>query len=143
VKFKTTGAHGNAFKQVWLGAWRKYTKYPQLSAARRNPKGGVDDVLKALLSDIDEVLSRRPRALLTEIDPRTAARMRVSHRPIAKAVMDNAGKQKAPKKHQGWLDADPNRARTSSFRMGGIGSMLAVSTCTHAGTSFHYDEGGR
>ncbi|KAF2820791.1 hypothetical protein CC86DRAFT_374122, partial [Ophiobolus disseminans] len=141
VEFKTTGAHGNAFKQVWLGAWRKYTKYPQLSAARRNPKGGVDDVLKALLSEIDEVLSRRPRALLTEIDPCTAARMRVSHRPIAKSVMDNAGKQKAPKKHQGWLDADPDRARTSSFRMGGIGSMLAVSTSTGAGTGFHYDEG--
>jgi hypothetical protein len=63
VKFKTTGAHGNAFKQVWLGAWRKYTKYPQLSAARRNPKGGVDDVLKALLSDIDELcLLRLTRA---------------------------------------------------------------------------------
>ncbi|KAF2818206.1 hypothetical protein CC86DRAFT_375941 [Ophiobolus disseminans] len=141
VKFKTTGAHGNAFKQVWLGAWRKYTKYPQLSAARRNPKSGVDEVLRALLSDIDEVLSRRPRALLAEIDPCTAARMRVSHRPIAKAVMDNAGKQKAPKKHQGWLDADPDRARTYSFRMGGIGSMLAVSTSTGAGTGFHYDEG--
>ncbi|XPS78874.1 hypothetical protein M3J09_010876 [Ascochyta lentis] len=55
--------------------------------------------------------------------------------------MGNAGKQKAPKKHQGWLDADPDRARTSSFRMGGIGSMLAVSTSTGAGTGFHYDEG--
>ncbi|KAF2818399.1 hypothetical protein CC86DRAFT_414046 [Ophiobolus disseminans] len=141
VKFKTTGAHGNVFKQVWLGAWRKYSEYPQLSAARRDPKGGVDKVLKALLSDIDEALSRRPRALLAEIDPRTAARMRVSHRPIAKAVMDNAGKQKDPKKHQGWLNAESDRARTSSFRMGGIGSMLAVSTSTGAGTGFHYDEG--
>jgi hypothetical protein len=43
--------------------------------------------------------------------------------------------------HDEWFDKDTRRARTSAFRVGGIGSMLAVSISSGQGTNYHYDEG--
>jgi hypothetical protein len=71
--------------------------------------------------------------------------------------------RKSGAQHDKWMEKDPERARTSSFRIGGIGSVLAVSICrgakgrpstplsrsylnrdtisSGAGTGLHYDNG--
>lgn len=78
---------------------------------------------------------------LRKVDEPTYNRMRCSHRDISKFTLSNVDQHRAAEAHKVWFAEDPDRARTSSFRLGGIGSMLAVSISTGAGTGYHYDEG--
>jgi hypothetical protein len=78
---------------------------------------------------------------LRKVDELTYNRMRGSHQDISKFAISNVDQHRAAEAHNAWFAKDPDRARTSSFRLGGIGSMMAVSISTGAGTSYHYDEG--
>jgi hypothetical protein len=81
-------------------------------------------------------ISQRIRAL----DPDAYTRMRFSHRPIIKAALNEVGQLRHADAHKKWYSKHPERATTSSARIGGLGSMLAVSTLTGGGTAFHYDQ---
>jgi hypothetical protein len=69
--------------------------------------------------------------------------MRFAYQLIARAAVNGVDKLQESWKRTNarWYKDDTDRANTSTFRLGGIGSMLAVSISTGAGTAFHYDEG--
>ncbi|KAF1940459.1 hypothetical protein EJ02DRAFT_228436 [Clathrospora elynae] len=145
VKFKTTKAHGLEFQQLWLGAWRPYRAAPALTAATlcsvgsERTKAIRDQAQQNLLAKLDKIASKAMR-YLSWFDLPTATRMKRIHRPIAKTTLaiDNLGKQVVA--HKKWYEEHPDRASTSAFRMGGLGTMLAVSISTGAGTGYHYDK---
>jgi hypothetical protein len=112
-----------------------------VTADRRVKKKGADAAITPLLREIDDMISRKTRRLLADADPVVASRQRFSHQHISKSAMRNTDRLKSGAQHDKWLEKDPERARTSSFRIGGIGSVLAVSISSGAGTGFHYDNG--
>ncbi|KAF1937278.1 hypothetical protein EJ02DRAFT_437972 [Clathrospora elynae] len=120
MPFKTTAAHGDTFLQAWIGLWRKYSSTPFVSAGRMQKKPVLNKGIKNLMRILDRSLAKAA-TYLRKVDEPTYNRMRQAHKT--------------------WFAKDPDRARTSSFRLGGIGSMMAVSISTGAGTSYHYDEG--
>jgi hypothetical protein len=140
MPFKTTAAHGNTFLQAWIGLWRKYSGTPFVSAGRMQKKPALNKGIKNLMRILDRSLAKAA-TYLRKFDEPTYNRMRRSHRDISKFTLSNVDQHRAAEAHKAWFAKDPDRARTSSFRLGGIGSMMAVSISTGAGTSYHYDEG--
>ena len=67
--------------------------------------------------------------------------MRVSHQYVGRGAIRDTDVLKYPQINQDWLDKDAGRKKTLYYRMGGFGSMLAVSINSGAGTSLHYDGG--
>ncbi|KAF2818335.1 hypothetical protein CC86DRAFT_414086 [Ophiobolus disseminans] len=70
----TTDAYGVSFQQFWLEGWRKYTKLLFISSDRRRDKPELDRCTKKLLNTVDRIMSRKPRRLITTMDPDTARR---------------------------------------------------------------------
>jgi hypothetical protein len=140
MPFKTTNAHGDTFLQAWIGLWRKYSSTPFVSAGRMQKNPALDKGIKNLVRILDQSLAKAT-TYLRKLDEPTYNRMRYSHCDISKTALSNVDLHRAAEKHKAWFAKDPHRARTSSFRLGGIGSMLAVSISAGAGTSYHYDEG--
>jgi hypothetical protein len=130
-------------QQMWLGAWRKYSMVPYTATNQRKVNKKLDLACKALLLQVDRTMAHRPRRVISELDNATARRMKFAHQPIARAAVHMVEKMQpawVPSAKK-WYQEDPTRAKTKSFRMGGIGSMLAVSISTGPGTAFHYDKG--
>jgi hypothetical protein len=98
---------------------------------------------KALLRLIDSTTALRPRRLISQLDPETAYRMRFAHQPIGRVAVNGVDELQESWKRTNtkWYKDIADRANTSTSRLGGSGSMLAVSISTGAGTVFHYDEG--
>ncbi|KAF2024095.1 hypothetical protein EK21DRAFT_118108 [Setomelanomma holmii] len=142
LKFTTTEAHGQNFLQAWFGVWMKYQAAPFISAARRPKKPSLDSAVTELVETLDKTL-KKSAALLRKVDEPAYNRMRQGHRDAARAAVAGAtsGTHKFAVTQQAWLNKDSNRTGTSSHRMGGIGSMLAVSISTGGGTGYHYDDG--
>ena len=140
MPFNTTKAHGDTFLQAWIGLWRKYSSAPFVSAGRMQKKPALDKGIKNLMRILDRSLAKAAM-YLRKIDEPTYNRIRCSHRDVSKPAPLNVDQHRAAEAHKAWFARDPDRARTSSFRLGGIGSMLAVSIFAGAGTSYHYDEG--
>lgn len=140
MPFYTTKAHGDTFLQAWIGVWRKYSSTPFVSAGRMQKKPALDKGIKNLTQILDQSLDKAAK-YLRKVDEPTYNRMRSSHRDISKSALSNINQHRAAEVHKAWFAEDPDRACTSSFRMGGLGSMLAVSISTGTGTSYHYDEG--
>jgi hypothetical protein len=141
MKSSKTAAHGTSFQQTWLGYWRKYEKAAFLAASSRPTNPALDHAIQNMMRTLDAAfatISQRIRAL----DPDTYTRMRFSHRPIIKAALNDVGQLRHADAHKKWYGKHPERATTSSARIGGLGSMLAVSTSIGGGTAFHYDQGG-
>jgi hypothetical protein len=138
--FNTTKAHGDTFLQAWIGLWRKYSSTPFVSAGRMQEKPGLDEGIKNPIEILDQSLGKAA-TYLRKVDEPTYNRMRCSHRDISKFASSNVDQHRAAEAHKTWFARDPDRARTSSFRLGGIGSMMAVSISTGAGTSYQYKEG--
>ena len=140
MPFNTTESHGNTFLQAWIGLWRKYSSTPFVSAERMQKKPALNKGIKNLMRILDQSLAKAAMYFL-KVDEQTYNRMRCSHRDISKFALSNVGQHRAAEAHKEWFAKDPDRDRTSSFRLGGIGSMLAVFISAGAGTSYHYDEG--
>jgi hypothetical protein len=111
-----------------------------VSSGRMQEKPALDAGVKNLMQTLDRSLAKAA-AHLCEVDKPAYSRMRNSHRHISKHTVAHLDQLKPgmAKKQEEWFAEDPDRARTSSFRLGGIGSMLAVSISTAEGTKFHYD----
>jgi hypothetical protein len=90
-----------------------------------------------LVEDIHLIMRDRPARSLELLDPDIAHRMRFNHQVVAKGMADGVHLQK--EKNRRWHAGDTSRKNTSRFRLGGMGSMLAVSISTAKGTDFHYD----
>jgi hypothetical protein len=140
MPFNTTKAHGDTFLQAWIGLWRKYSSAPFVSAGCLQKKPALDKGIKNLMRILDRSLAKAA-TYLRKVDEPTYNRMRCSHRDISKSALSNVDQHRAAEAHKAWFAKDPDRARTSSFRLGGIGTMLAVSISAGAGTSYHNDEG--
>jgi len=115
---------------------------PYAATNQRKVNGKLDRACKALLLKVDRTMAHPPRRVTSDLDNPTARRMKFAHQPIARAAVNMVEKLQP-----GWVSSakkryeeDPTRTKTS-FRMGGIGSMLAVSISTGDSTAFHYDEG--
>jgi hypothetical protein len=121
-------AHGRAFRQTWLGFWRKYSADITLSAHRRTDNA-LDAEMKRMLNNLDFSLLAAARRI-RQLDEGVYNRMRVSHHEIVRKAMKSADDNAQGKKHQAWFAADPDRKRTSSYRNRGLGTMLAVSIST-------------
>jgi hypothetical protein len=139
MPFNTTKAHGDTFLQAWIGLWSKYPSAPFVSAGRMQKKPALDKGIKNLMLILDRSLAKAA-TYLRKVDEPTYNRMRCSQRDISKSALSNVDQHRAAEAHKAWFAKDSDRARTS-FRLGGIGSMLAVSISAGAGTSYHYDEG--
>jgi hypothetical protein len=96
--------------------------------------------IKNLMRILDRSLAKAA-TYLRKVDEPTYNCLRCSHRDIFRFALSNVDQHRAAEAYKAWFAKDPDRARTSLFRLGGIGSMLAVSISTGAGTSYHYDEG--
>jgi hypothetical protein len=140
MPFNTTKAHGDTFLQAWIGLWRKYSSVPFVPAGCMQKKPALNKGIKTLMQTLDWSLTKAA-TYLRKVDEPTYNRMRCSHRDISKSALSNVDQHQAAEAHKAWFAKDPDRARTSSFRLGSIGSMLAVSISTGAGTDCHYDEG--
>jgi hypothetical protein len=138
--FNTTKAHDDTFLQAWIELWRKYSSTPFVSAGCMQEKPALDKGIKNLMRILDRSLTKATTCL-RKVDEPTYNRMRRSHRDISKSVLSNVDQHRAAEIHKAWFAKDPDRARTSSFRLGGIGTMLAVSISAGAGTSYRYNEG--
>jgi hypothetical protein len=136
MPFSKTPAHGDTFLQAW-----KYTNASFVSSGRMQEKPALDAGVENLMRILDRSLAKAA-ARLGEVDKPAYTRMRRSHRDISKDALAHLNQLKPgmAKKQKEWFTEDPDRARTSSFRLGGIGSMLAVSISTAEGTKFHYDD---
>ncbi|KAF1934564.1 hypothetical protein EJ02DRAFT_429233 [Clathrospora elynae] len=146
VKFNTSKAHGLKFQQLWLGAWRPYqaalalTAASLCSAGSQKTKAICDKAQKNLLAKLDNIASKA-MSYISQFDPPTAAWMKYSHWSIAKTTLANVNKlSKQAAAHKEWYEEHPDRASTLAFQMGGLGTMLAVSISTGAGTGYHYDK---
>jgi hypothetical protein len=120
---------------MWLGAWRKYSPVPYAATNERKVNEKLDRACKALLLEVDRTMAHRPRCVISDLDNPTACRMKFAHQPIARAAVNMVEKLQhawVPSAKK-WYQKDPTRAITKSFRMGGIGSMLAVSISTGDG----------
>jgi hypothetical protein len=60
---------------------------------------------------------------------------------MSNSALSNIDHHRVAEAHRARFDKDPDRARTSSFCLGRIGSMLAVYIAAGVGTSYYYDEG--
>jgi hypothetical protein len=140
MPFVTTSAHGKSFKQLWLGIWRKYSAVPFVSSPRRTVKPVIEQGLVNLLHDLDSSLGKAAQ-YLRALDQDVYNRMRIGHQLLAKVAVARVNELAHPEKHKKWFQSDLSRLNTSTYRMGGLGSMLAVSVATGNGTGFHYDEG--
>jgi hypothetical protein len=140
MKWAQTKSHGTAFQQVWLGFWRKYANAPFLTASSRQTKASLEKATQGLMREVDRAFAEIAQTL-RKIDPDTYNRTRVGHGAIHKAALRGMDGLKGAAAHKEYFAKRPDRARTSSSRIGGLGSMLAVSTSTAQGTAFHYDVG--
>ncbi|KAF2633007.1 hypothetical protein BU25DRAFT_87477 [Macroventuria anomochaeta] len=140
MPFKTTAAHGDTFLQAWIGLWRKYSCAPFVSAGRMQKKPILDEGIKNLIRILDQSLAKAA-AYLRDVDEPTYNRMRCSHSDIFRLALSGVDRHRAAGAHRAWFAEDPDRVLTSSYRLGGVGSMMAMSISTGAGTSYHYDEG--
>jgi hypothetical protein len=136
--FEVTSAHGTSFQQLWIGNWKPYTAAPRVAKGGCASSGTpLDTGLTELVDEIHPIMQDRPARLLEQLDPDAARRMRFNYQIIAKAMAGSVHLQK--EKNQQWHAEDASRKNTSRFRLGGMGSMLAVSISTAKGTDFHYD----
>jgi hypothetical protein len=119
-----------------LRYWRKYIK----AASSRPTKPALDDAIQSMMCTLDAAFATISLRILA-LDPDTNTRMRFSHRPIIKAALNYVGQLKHADAHKKWYGKHPERATTSSARIGGRDSMLVVSTSTGGGTASHYDQG--
>jgi hypothetical protein len=140
MKWTPTKSHGTAFQQVWLGLWRKYAKAPFLAASSRPTKASLEKATQSLMREVDRAFAHIAQTL-RDVDPDTYNRTRVSHGAIHKAALKGMDGLKGAAAHKEYIAKRPDRARTSASRIGGLGSMLAVSSSTAQGTAFHYDVG--
>lgn len=136
ANFEVTGTHGTSFQQRWIGNWKSYTVAPRVA------KGGCASsgtLLEAGLAELSMTSTRgdRPARFLEQIDPSAARRMRFNHQVVAKAMAGSIYVQK--EKNQRWHAEHASRKNTSRFRLGGTGSLPAVSISKANGTDFHYD----
>ena len=90
-------------------------------------------------STVDQSLAKAA-AYLYKVNKLMYNRMRCSHWvSLNSPSLTLAGIEL--RRHIAWFPRDLNRTRTLSYRLGGIKSMIAVSSSTGAGTSYHYDDG--
>lgn len=141
MKFEKTAAHSDTFLQAWIGYWSKYSKVLFASVTLRSKKPALAESITALLQSIDKSLATAATRL-RKVDEPTYNRMRLSHQQISKYALAsvNVKGNRHREQLQRWYAEDASRAKTSSARMGGIGSMLAISLPTSQGTSYHYDD---
>ena len=78
---------------------------------------------------------------LRKVDKPAYNSIRCSHQDISKFALSNVKQHQATEAHKAWFAKDPDRARTSSFHLGGIRSMSVVSISAGAGIIYHYDKG--
>ncbi|RMZ66280.1 hypothetical protein GMOD_00005368 [Pyrenophora seminiperda CCB06] len=106
----------------------------------RRAKSQLDEGIKGLLRAIDQNLAEAA-FYLRRLDEPTYNRMRSSHRDVLKSALSGIDQHRHADAHKAWFAKDPSRARTLSFRIGGIESVVGVSISTGEGTSYYYDEG--
>lgn len=120
----------------------RYQSGPYVSADRRQAKPALDSAMTGTLVELGESL-KYAADLFRKVDEHTYNLTRHSHSIVFRAALVGvtSGTHKYAGQQQKWMDKDPSRTRSSSYRMGGIGSMLAVSISTGTGTGYHYDSG--
>jgi hypothetical protein len=138
MKYNTTAAHGTSFQQTWIGAWKRYSATPFIAAARRPKSSAIESGLGELVRMLDQSVFHHISHRLRKADKPVYNGMRVGQQDIARAVVSSASKGKGGTKT--FLDMDESRKLTSSFRMGGLGTMLAISKSSAGGTDWHYDK---
>jgi hypothetical protein len=92
---------------------------------------------------VDAALSTKAWDHLEAIDRKTARRMKYAHQKITQAYLNLL--KNLPHSYQGtnqkYLRKHEDNCKTSKYRLGGFGSVMALSESSGEGTSFHYDEG--
>ena len=94
------------------------------------------------MRSVDGAFSRIAQQL-RRIDEPVYDRSRPLHRHILHRALDNINNNAEPtvKAMHEYMGMNPDRSNTSLSRIGGLGSVLAVSTSTGGGTAYHYDVG--
>jgi hypothetical protein len=92
---------------------------------------------------VDAAFSTKAWDHLEAIDRKTAGRMKYAHQKITRAYLNLL--KNLPHSYQGtnqkYLRKHEDNRKTSKYRLGGFGSVMALSESSAEGTSFHYDEG--
>jgi hypothetical protein len=138
MPFKFSKAHGIHFRMLWLGIWKRSAKVPLASEALRTPKPILAALIKRFFKQANEKL-KAVQNHLQNIDQPTAKRMKFVHQNAARSAVGSVKYHVAPAKHEAWYGEDPIRGNTSSFRLAGLGTMLAISISSSGGTNYHYD----
>lgn len=148
LKAQKTKSHGVEFFQLWFGSWHRYNEGAFVTAHKRHER--AEPAVNALLQYIDASLSKTAR-YIRRLDECTAVRMRYFHRYVSQYVVGIAaelefkkGEEPAKGKGRGflksaeWLQAEgKGRKDTSKFRIGGLGTVMAISS---GKTDYHWDD---
>lgn len=143
----TAGLHtrtthqGVDFHQWWLGVWARYSTFPYLTKDTRDRRAGPS--IRTLLDLIDSTFGRRVLPQLRQLDPPTAASMSNHHRDLAEITISKAKDPSVRDSHMmkrnaPFIDSHPELQTNTAFRMGGMGSVMAVAW--GEGTTWHYDQ---
>lgn len=148
-------ARGSEFHQWWFGIWTRYAAHPVISAdSRKDPKREI--LARLLLDTYDTILGSKMRTNLRHMDSNTAKSMAYTHRRAgrhldiskkrweadreAEIAVESAGEAKKCGGRDSFAGTGAAMEQSSSrqdYRLGGMGTMLAVSW--GEGTDWHRD----
>ncbi|KAJ8114287.1 hypothetical protein OPT61_g3805 [Boeremia exigua] len=135
LKSQTTAAHGSNFHQEWFGVWRRYSPTSVITSAetQANPKqaASIQNFMRVLDGNLGGISAK-----LRATDEPAWFRAQYQHRGVADLIRRGAEAQPT-KPTTKLLEQCSSRRNNSAFRLGGIGTMLAVSS--GEGTAYHYD----
>lgn len=142
----TVKSRGNGFHQWWFGVWTRYATHAMISRDTRQPKSA--SMVKLLLSSYDRILGSKTRSHLKGLDPSIAKAMAINHRAVARHLRLQGNELRASvagkRKYKSWYRESFERTKgfmrgrdNKAYRMGGMGTMMAVSW--GEGTDWHKD----
>jgi hypothetical protein len=114
----------------------KHNKAPYISKGRPQVNiKGVDLDITTLVTTVDAILSSASIRLLAAVDLETTQSMRWNHQDIAKTNLSSVENLQPNRRRSNrkWLDNELDSTRTTLFRMGGFGSVMAVFLLTTQG----------
>lgn len=135
LKTKTTPAHGEDFHQWWFGTWCRYAKTATITATQTTANKQRSAAINAFMTTLDSMLGKTSD-LIRDLDGPTSGGMHYHHRNVASLVRDTAAAHPGTPQAM-YLKQDEHRGNNHKFRIGGIGTMLAISS--GEGTAYHYD----
>lgn len=153
LKSHTRASRGVDFHQWWFGVWCRYAMHSVISSDSIPSKPKNRQLVQLVTSSYDRILGKRPQKALKDLDPPVSKAMSSAHRRSARYLRAICkGEARIPPGKRGKRGEKQKKRHTlkrtqkamkwyqgnAPYRLGGMGTMLAVSW--GEGTDFHRDQ---